>query len=107
MQKFESTRQRRALAKARAEARAVQRRKDYELTQRVCVRLGKRLRAVREARGLSRYALALASGVSREMIRRIETGDSFPSLFVVTRMAWAMGLSFAEFAMRLDGLRRR
>ena len=93
-----------------------------------CGRLPRCVRKVREARGLSRYALALASGVcqrppalpcglpaagyvaplrSREMIRRIETGDSFPSLFVATRMAWAMGLSFAEFAMRLDGLRRR
>ena len=79
----------------------------YCYAMKFCGRLPKCVRKVREARGLSRYALALASGVSREMIRRIETGDSFPSLFVATRMAWAMGLSFAEFAMRLDGVRRR
>ncbi len=87
MHKFESTRERRALAKARAEARAVQRRKDYELTQRVCVRLGKRLRAVREARGLSRYALAQAAGMSREMVGKVEGGVSAPTVIVLMKVA--------------------
>ena len=124
MQKFKPTRERRAKAEARAEAKLRRWREADEYAERVYLRMVKRLRVEREARGLTMYEVEMASGLSREMVGRIETGRSVPSLIVLgkvarafrvplpkllvaTRMAWGMGLSLAEFAMRMDGLRRR
>lgn len=60
------------------------------------------LRSRREALGLSGYALAERSGVSRDMIRRIEAGETNPTLFIVARLIRAMNMSFEEFAAQLD-----
>ena len=63
---------------------------------RVCGRFPGRLLEVREARGLSRYALARTAGISREMVGRIEAGESIPTLFVLVKLARAMGVSLVE-----------
>ncbi len=48
------------------------------------------------------YALEQRSGVSREMIALIECGDSCPTLFVVRRLAFGLGVSVEELLAGLD-----
>jgi len=47
------------------------------------------LQELREACGLSMYALWMKCGVSRVMISRIEGGESIPTLHVAARLAHA------------------
>ncbi len=48
----------------------------YDYTERIRDRLPRRLRELREARGLSMYALWLKCGVSRDTISHIEGGET-------------------------------
>ncbi len=54
--------------------------------------LAARLRDARAARGMSRTALAEASGVSLRFLAQIEAGRGNPSLLVMHRVAHALGL---------------
>ncbi len=81
-------------------------------------RAGQRVRALREAAGLSQQALAAASGVTHEAISRLETGRGTPYAETVRQLARALNvapvrfvdeepvgltmLSIAEAAVRLD-----
>ncbi len=65
------------------------------------VTLGHRLRALREARGLSLRALAEASGVSAPMLSQVERGDTSPTLAVAARIASGLGLTLSGL-LRLD-----
>lgn len=81
-------------------------------------RAGQRLRALREAAGLSQQALAAASGVTHEAISRLESGQGAPQAATVRQLARALGvaperfigddpvgltmLSIAEAAVRLE-----
>ena len=56
----------------------------------MCARLPGRLRAEREARGLTRYQVEMASGVSRVMVGRNETGRSVPTILVLVKVAQAL-----------------
>lgn len=60
----------------------------------VVVLLGKRIRAVRQDRGLSVARLAEISGVSRRMLTQIELGQANPSLATVDKIATALGTTF-------------
>ena len=51
----------------------------YDYAERLCARLPRVLQELREAAGLSRYALEKKCGVSRERIGCIESGDSIPA----------------------------
>ena len=64
-------------------------------------RIGPRVRALREARGLSLRALADASGVSAPMLSQVERGDTSPTLAVATRIAGGLGLTLSGL-LRLD-----
>lgn len=55
--------------------------------------LALRLRESREAAGLSRRALGLASGTSDTSVRQAEEGDYLPSLATVEKLAAALGVS--------------
>ena len=55
-----------------------------------------RLKAAREALGLSQGQLAVRSGVSRPMISHMESGRRNPTLIVVHALATALGVSLAE-----------
>lgn len=70
--------------------------------ERVCRALPDALRLRREAKGLSGYALAERSGVSREMIRRIEAGETNPTLLTTARLLRALDMSFTELASQID-----
>ena len=55
-----------------------------------------RLRALREAAGLSQKALGEEVGVSRQAINALETGRHAPSLDLAFRLAGAFGLPVEE-----------
>lgn len=58
--------------------------------------LGHRLRALRDARGLSLDALAARSGVSRSAISLIERAQSSPTAAVLDKLATALGVALAS-----------
>jgi transcriptional regulator with XRE-family HTH domain len=59
---------------------------------------GQRLRKLREAAGLSAYALAQRSGLSRQMISQLESGQSQPSFETAQKLASALDISVAALA---------
>lgn len=58
--------------------------------------LAQRLRALRDARGLSLDALADRSGVSRSNISLIERGESSPTATVLDKLATGLGVALAS-----------
>lgn len=58
--------------------------------------LGARLRAERQARGISLDRLAELSDVSRSMVSEVERGTKTPSVLVLDRLATALGTSIAR-----------
>jgi XRE family transcriptional regulator, regulator of sulfur utilization len=68
-----------------------------DLTEQV----GRRVRALREARGLSLRDLALRSGVSAPMLSQVERGETSPTLSVAQRMAAGLDLPLSTL-LRLD-----
>lgn len=56
----------------------------------VCLEVFRLLRQERERRGLSKYALANASGVSQQMIAYIESEERNPTLEILLRLARAL-----------------
>lgn len=74
----------------------------FQCAERFCKRFRRRVQEVREGAKVSMYALEHRSGVSREMIALIECGDSCPTLFVVRRLAFGLGVSVEELLAGLD-----
>lgn len=60
--------------------------------------LGRRLHALRAARGWSLDVMAKASGVSRSMLSQIERDRANPTLMVASRIALALGVTLDELA---------
>lgn len=56
-----------------------------------------RLKALREAAGLSQYAVAKRSGLSVQALSRLELGDREPKWVTVQRLAVALGVSCEAF----------
>src|SRR5262249_55890227 len=63
--------------------------------------LGARVRALREAMGLSLRDLADRSGVSAPMLSQVERGETSPTLQVATRIAAGLELRLSQL-LRLD-----
>ncbi|MEW6636926.1 MAG: XRE family transcriptional regulator [Actinomycetota bacterium] len=59
-------------------------------------RLGRRVRDLRRARGLTLEGLAERSGVSRAMISKVERGEKNPTLVVAARLAEGFGLTLSQ-----------
>ena len=74
----------------------------YDYAEHIRARLPGQLQEAREAVGLSQYGLAIRAGVSRDMIRDIERGESIPTLFLAARLAFALGMTLARFIARLE-----
>ena len=55
-------------------------------------RLGERVRAWRSGRGMTRKALALASGVSERYLAQLEAGEGNISVLLLRKVAHAMGV---------------
>jgi XRE family transcriptional regulator, regulator of sulfur utilization len=65
------------------------------------VLVGPRIRALREAMGLSLRDLAERSGVSAPMLSQVERGETSPTLSVASRIAAGLELSLSQL-LRLD-----
>jgi transcriptional regulator with XRE-family HTH domain len=63
--------------------------------------VGVRVRALREAMGLSLRELAARSGVSAPMLSQVERGETSPTLAVATRIATGLELTLSQL-LRLD-----
>lgn len=63
--------------------------------------IGPRVRALREAMGLSLRELALRSGVSAPMLSQVERGETSPTLQVAARIATGLELRLSQL-LRLD-----
>ena len=57
-----------------------------------------RLRQLREAAGLSQYALAKRSGLTKQAVSRLEMGTRDPAWETVQRLAMALGTDCRAFA---------
>ncbi len=60
------------------------------------------LRRLREARGLSQEATAIAAGVALNTYSRIELGQQSPTWPTVRRIARALDVSMAELGAAVD-----
>ncbi len=65
------------------------------------VTVGPRIRALREAGGLSLRDLATRTGVSAPMLSQVERGETSPTLHVAARIAAGLDLSLSQL-LRLD-----
>lgn len=63
--------------------------------------VGERVRALREAAGLSLRELASRSGVSPTGLSQVERGETSPTLTVATKIAAGLGLTLSQL-LRLD-----
>jgi transcriptional regulator with XRE-family HTH domain len=59
-------------------------------------RIGMKLKRLRNARKLSQYALAKQASVSREYVRKLEAGESDPTVGMLQRLADALGVPVTE-----------
>jgi transcriptional regulator with XRE-family HTH domain len=64
-------------------------------------RVGERVRALREAMGLSLRDLAERSGVSAPMLSQVERGETSPTIAVATKIAAGLELTLSQL-LRLD-----
>ena len=55
-----------------------------------------KLKKLRKAKKLSQYALAKEAGVSREHVRRLEAGESDPTVGMLQRLADVLGVPVTE-----------
>lgn len=60
--------------------------------------LGQRLRAAREASGLSQVSLSAAAHISQGYFSQLERDEREPTLSIAARIAQALGLSLDELA---------
>lgn len=56
------------------------------------IKLGKRLKAVREKKKFTQEELALEAGLNRAYIGYIERGERNPTIFTMSRLARALGV---------------
>jgi transcriptional regulator with XRE-family HTH domain len=73
-----------------------QSRQAHAYAERIRAWLPRRVQELREAAGMSRYALEKVSGVSRDMIGSVESGESIPTLHLCARLAHGLGLTVPE-----------
>lgn len=62
----------------------------------ICVRLGRRIQALRRERGLYQIDLAVKADLTRENLSRIENGRAEAGIRTLARIARALGVSLAE-----------
>src|SRR2546425_5139834 len=65
------------------------------------IEVGQRVRALREAMGLSLRDLAERSGVSAPMLSQVERGETSPTLAVAEKIAAGLELTLSQL-LRLD-----
>jgi XRE family transcriptional regulator, regulator of sulfur utilization len=58
--------------------------------------MGRRLKRLREAKGLSQYALADKAGISRRYVMKLEAGQSDPTVGMLQRLAKALAVPVTD-----------
>jgi transcriptional regulator with XRE-family HTH domain len=58
--------------------------------------LGMRIKELRRSRGLSQEALSEGVGITAKYLSRVETGQHFPSLDVIVRLAEVLGVELRD-----------
>jgi transcriptional regulator with XRE-family HTH domain len=66
----------------------------------VLVNLGKKLRSIREKKGLSQESAALASGLDRSYYGGVEQGEHNIALINIEKIAIALGVSLKDLFNR-------
>jgi transcriptional regulator with XRE-family HTH domain len=66
------------------------------------VALGRALRRLRLAAGFSQEQLGLESGVQRNFISLIETGQNQPTITTIFKLAGALGMSASELVVEAE-----
>src|SRR5579862_3469639 len=69
---------------------------EIETVSPINARIAGRVRALRDARGLSLDALAAKCAVSRSMLSLIERGESSPTAVVLEKIATGLGVALAS-----------
>ena len=60
--------------------------------------IGKRIKQLRENKGLTLNGLAYRSGISQSYLREIESGRyTNPGVDILSEICWALGVSLSEF----------
>jgi XRE family transcriptional regulator, regulator of sulfur utilization len=59
--------------------------------------IGRTLKRLRMARGLTRYALAKQAGISREYVTKLEAGRSDPTVGMLGKLAKVLDVPVARF----------
>ena len=59
--------------------------------------IGDKLKALREAKGITRAALAQAVGISVASLSEYERGKACPGLILARRLAQTLGVSLGDF----------
>lgn len=67
------------------------------MTHTKTITLGQRLRSLREAAGLSVYALAQRSGVTRQFLAEIERGEKEPTWGRLKAITLSLGAKMADW----------
>jgi transcriptional regulator with XRE-family HTH domain len=71
------------------------------------MKIGQRLRALREARGLTAMHIVEKTGFARSYISRVECGHTEPTIPTLVRWLGALGLSLSAFFAQQKRPRRR
>jgi transcriptional regulator with XRE-family HTH domain len=66
------------------------------------LKIGERIRAFRQQRGLSQGDIEQRTGLLRCYLSRVENGHTVPSLQTLARIATALEIPLAEFFMESD-----
>ena len=69
------------------------------------VALGRALRRLRLAAGLSQEQLGLEAGVQRNFISLIETGQNQPTITTIFKLATALGMKASELVVEAESER--
>jgi transcriptional regulator with XRE-family HTH domain len=75
--------------------------KDNKAKKEFSKRLGKNLRKIREAKGLSQEQLALEADFYRTYVGHIETGRYSPTVYTIWRLAKALGVTISDITANL------
>jgi transcriptional regulator with XRE-family HTH domain len=74
----------------------------YRYAERIRARLGRVLQEALEKKPITKYGLEQKCGITREMIGRVESGKSIPTLYVIAQICHGLGLTLTELVRRLE-----
>lgn len=68
----------------------------------ICVKLGRRVRLLRDSKGISQEFLANHADINRVNLSRIENGKADPTLRTLRAIAHVLDLTVSELLSELD-----